>query len=61
LIVETLQEILEHSEILVIGDRSEGFEDAVERFHTKHIVIDFVRIARDLSWIPPENYEGLCW
>ena len=61
LIVGRLEEIIEHSEVLVIGNGNKEFKEVVERCRRRPFVVDLVRIVSDLNGISPQNYEGLCW
>ena len=60
LMIENLEDVLNHAEVVVIGNKSDEFKDIVTSLHNTHIVIDFVRILNDLSNIT-SKYEGLCW
>ena len=60
LLKESIQEVIDHSEIVVIGKKSYKFIDMITDVSKGKIVIDLVRIGLD-----PEkyhaNYKGICW
>lgn len=60
LMVENIGDILEHSELLIIGNKNKEFENTISRLDTEYIVIDFVRILKSMDNISAK-YEGLCW
>ena len=60
LLVKELDTVLEHAEIIVVGNKSNEFGDTVTSLENSHRVIDFVRILDDLNNVTP-NYEGICW
>ena len=56
---KSIAEVVEHAELLVIGNRSPEFKDALAALRDDQIVLDLVRISET----PPDNpnYIGLCW
>jgi GDP-mannose 6-dehydrogenase len=60
LLCETVDEVLDQSEVIVVGNASPEFADALKRTRRDHVVIDLVRIGVDPSTIPGE-YHGICW
>jgi GDP-mannose 6-dehydrogenase len=58
LMCETIEEVVDQSEVLIIGNKAEGFQ-AVTATEGK-IIFDLVRINNDLSGVA-EGYEGICW
>ncbi len=58
LMVEDISTILEHSEIIVIGNGSDEFREALANLRSNHKVIDLVRIVDEIDM---ENYDGICW
>lgn len=60
LMVENIGDILEHSELLIIGNKSKEFEETIKRLDDSYIVIDFVRITKDLKGLRAK-YQGICW
>jgi len=59
LLKEEIQDVIDSSEVLVIGNNSEEFRDILTRVNPDQIVIDFVRIDKDLT--SKDNYIGICW
>jgi len=60
LMCHTLDEVVEASDVLVIGTRSPLFADALTRINGQHIIIDLVRIT-DPQPLKEKNYYGICW
>lgn len=56
---ESMQEVVEGSELLVIGNKAPEFKDALAAVREDQIILDLVRISET----PPDNpnYVGLCW
>jgi len=59
LMVSELAEILEHAEVILIGNGAAEFKDILQRIRPGQVVIDLVRIGKDRS--EPGRYEGICW
>ncbi len=59
LMVPTLDEIIEHAEVIVIGNRAQEFATLAPRLRPEQLVIDFVRIPEIEQ--QHENYIGICW
>ena len=59
LMTESIEEVLEHADTLVIGNAAREFRDVPKRLRDRQSVIDFVRVsnARSVSGV----YEGICW
>lgn len=59
LMVESIEEILEHARTIVIGNAAPEFREVPKRLTDGQTLIDFVRIceSRSVSGV----YEGLCW
>lgn len=60
LLCSSLTEILDTSDILVIGNRLPAMTKLLERVNGHHIIIDLVRIRETLDGLD-ENYQGICW
>ena len=56
---ESMDEVLAHSDLLVIGNKAPEFKDALDSLREDQVVLDLVRITET----PPDNpnYIGLCW
>src|SRR5688572_21301941 len=57
---QTIDEVIETSEVVVVGNGSAEFTDAVSRCRADQTVIDLVRIPLDFSKIQA-RYDGICW
>src|SRR5262245_6512715 len=60
LIKESVQQVVDDTDIIVVGKKSPGFADIVASLDKDKIVIDLVRILSD-SGKYHSNYEGICW
>ena len=60
LLTESIDEVLEKSEVIVVGNGSPEFADALKRTRPDQIVIDLFRVKVDREEIPAK-YEGICW
>jgi GDP-mannose 6-dehydrogenase len=60
LMVPSIQEILDHAEVIVIGNQNPEFRELVENLQSDHLVIDYVRIVKELEKVKAP-YDGLCW
>lgn len=58
LMVETMQEVMDFAEIVVIGNSAEEFKPALENLKDGQVVIDLVRIRERVS---DGQYDGICW
>jgi GDP-mannose 6-dehydrogenase len=58
LMVDTVDEVIDFAETIVIGNGAPEFRSAVERLRPDQIIIDLVRIADRTS---DDNYDGICW
>lgn len=56
----TIDEVLEHADVLVVTNHDQDFQFVFERLRPGQKVIDFVRILPELS-SAQELYEGICW
>lgn len=59
MMVETIDEVLDHAETIIIGNGSTEFHDILSRISKKQVVIDLVRISEKQS--DGEQYNGICW
>jgi GDP-mannose 6-dehydrogenase len=55
----SITEVLEHSDVLIIGNKAGEFRDVQTNLRSDQTVIDLVRIFDDR--VTGENYEGICW
>ncbi|HWI27765.1 MAG TPA: nucleotide sugar dehydrogenase [Stellaceae bacterium] len=59
LLVATADELIEHAELVVIGNADHAHRQVLERMRDDQFVVDFVRL-----FDPPhsgERYHGICW
>ena len=59
LMVDSVEEVLQHGEVIVIGNGAKEFEDVVSSRVNGQMIVDLVRIRRER--IVGEKYDGLCW
>lgn len=59
LMVETIDEILNHAETIVIGNNATEFRGIMERLREDQTVVDLVRITDQKS--DEDRYNGICW
>ena len=57
---ESIDEVIEQSDVIVVGNPSPEFSDAVTRCRPDQLVIDLVRIPLDFSKVKAQ-YDGICW
>jgi len=60
LLCNTIDDVIEKSEVVVIGNQSPEFADAVTRCRRDQIVIDLVRVPVYAGLLQAE-YRGICW
>ena len=57
---DTLDEVIEKSDVIVIGNGAAEFSEAVTRCRPDQTVIDLVRLPLDFSKVTAK-YDGICW
>jgi GDP-mannose 6-dehydrogenase len=57
---ESIDQVIERSDVIVVGNGSPEFSDAVTRCRPEQVVIDLVRIPLDFSRVSAQ-YDGICW
>jgi len=55
-----IDEVIRHSEVVVIGNGDEELKQIFKKCPEKKIIFDFVRITSNLKDVP-DGYEGICW
>jgi len=60
IMIESPEQLLRESEILIIGNKSDEFAEILKGTRPDQIVIDYVRIVKDTHGIPAK-YEGIGW
>jgi GDP-mannose 6-dehydrogenase len=56
---ENIQKVISFSEILVVGNKSDEFDDILKQVKQNQYVIDLVRITE--QYCHNDFYEGVCW
>ena len=59
LMAENIDEILQHSEVILIGNPAKEFKEIESKITGEQIVIDLVRIFGKRT--SDQNYQGICW
>lgn len=59
LMVENIDEVLQHSETIVIGNKAREFEGIPQRLRAGQHLVDFVRITN--HWSNNGDYSGISW
>ena len=59
LMVETMDEVLEFAEVVVIGNGAAEFTPVLDRIRSGQVVVDLVRISPSKS--KAGYYDGICW
>ena len=57
---DSADEVVDASELLVLGNASPEFTEALARTREDQVVIDLVRTSSDVANIKAA-YQGLCW
>jgi GDP-mannose 6-dehydrogenase len=60
LLCESIDDVLERSDLIVVGNAASEFSDALARTRPDHIILDLVRVTTPRDRIPGE-YRGICW
>jgi len=60
LMVSSIDELIEQSDVIVIGNQAPEFAEALSRVRDDQIVIDLVRLPVTPAQ-QPKDYRGLCW
>jgi GDP-mannose 6-dehydrogenase len=59
LMAQSVEEVLQHSETIVIGNKDPNFADIPSQLRHGQKIIDFVRIGNRAGG--DGNYDGICW
>jgi len=57
---DTLDEVIEKSDVIVIGNGAPEFSEAVTRCRADQTIVDLVRIPLDFGQVQA-RYDGICW
>jgi GDP-mannose 6-dehydrogenase len=61
LLCDTVDDVIERSEVIVVGNGSPEFADALTRTRPDQIVIDLFRVKGVSREDVPASYTGICW
>ena len=59
LMVDSVDAVIEHADVLVIGNSAVEFRDAVRRARPDQAVVDLVRVVSSTD--TEADYDGICW
>lgn len=59
LMVDSIDDVLAHSQTIVIGNASDEFQNVADRLSEGQVIVDFVRISDRRS--DDAQYDGICW
>ena len=57
---DSIDQVIERSDVIVVGNAAPEFSEAVTRCRPDQVVIDLVRIPLDFSQVSAQ-YDGICW
>ncbi|MBN1449867.1 MAG: UDP-glucose/GDP-mannose dehydrogenase family protein [Anaerolineales bacterium] len=60
LMCQSIEEVLESSEVIVIGNKAPEFRPVIDQIRQDQIVIDLARITDDIGQANTQ-YQGICW
>ena len=60
LLCNTIDEVIDQSEVIVIGNQSPEFAEAITRCRADQVIIDLVRLPLPGALLAAE-YQGICW
>jgi GDP-mannose 6-dehydrogenase len=59
LMVDSMEDVLDHAQTIVIGNGSEEFRNVEERLSEGQVIVDFVKLGERRS--DNIRYDGICW
>ena len=60
LLCDDIQDVIDHSDVIVVGNNAPEFGDALKRTRPEQRIVDLVRVKADRSEMPAQ-YQGICW
>ena len=55
-----LREVIEHGDVIVVGNKDDAFAAALEQFAAGRLIIDLARLG--IASLPDgARYDGICW
>ncbi len=58
LMVDSIEDVLDHAQTIVIGNKAEEFLGALDNLRPEQVVVDLVRLSDERS---SKQYDGICW
>ncbi|TNG03066.1 MAG: UDP-glucose/GDP-mannose dehydrogenase family protein [Gammaproteobacteria bacterium] len=59
LMVNSIEEVIDHAETIIIGNSDSEFSSIMDRVKENQVIVDFVRVKADASH--EDRYDGICW
>ena len=59
LLKKSVDEVMQHADVIVIGNKSPEFKEAIATASSEQTIIDLVRIDKEKT--TQDNYVGICW
>jgi GDP-mannose 6-dehydrogenase len=60
LLCNSIDEVIDGSDVVVIGNAASEFGDAITRCRPDQIILDLVRVPFDAARVSA-TYQGICW
>lgn len=60
LLTESIEDVIEHSDVVVVGNKTEGYSEIAEKLREDHKVIDLVRVKNG-HYTSNGHYQGIGW
>lgn len=60
LLCDSIDEVLTHADVLIVGNKAPEFVDALHRTRPDQVIIDLVRVSVDSARVQGD-YRGICW
>jgi GDP-mannose 6-dehydrogenase len=60
LMTESIEDVIEHSDVVVVGNKTEGYSEIAEKLREDHKVIDLVRVKNG-PYTSNGHYQGIGW
>jgi GDP-mannose 6-dehydrogenase len=60
LLCESIHDVVSQSDVLIVGNKSSEFSEALHHTRPDQVVIDLVRVPVDSTRVQAE-YRGICW
>jgi GDP-mannose 6-dehydrogenase len=60
LLCDDIQEVIDHSDVIVVGNNAPEFGEALKNTRPEQKIVDLVRVKTERTDIPGQ-YQGICW